>query len=207
MSNTEFLSILNDAYQDINSLEAWPYLEKIVTGTSTSGTAALFASTLDIKQVLSLINTTQGYELTPYDTDQFYKNYSNSLTTAGLPSIYYLTVVDAAAPMGWNVATWPVPNNSSDTYQLRYLYIPATLAIGDTPVIPERFHRILVTACLAELYDQEDDDAASTKQLNKLDRKLRRMREDLWSKEYDRQDSISDITEQDGGHLGMIGWY
>lgn len=206
LGNVEFLSILNDVYHDLNNLEAWPYLEKVVTGNSTSGTAQLFASTLDIKQVLSLINTTQGYSLTPYNTDQFFKDFTSMLTTTGQPGIYYLTVVDTAAPNGWNLSAWPIPN-SVDAYQLRYLYIPADLTISDTPVLPARYHRILVYGVLAELYDQEDDMDAAIREQNKYDRRIARMRDDLWSRQFDRQDYIGDVSESDAGHDAGPGWY
>lgn len=206
LGNVEFLNILNYVYNDFNNIEAWPFLEKLTTGNSTSGTAQLFGSTLDIKQVLSLVNTTQGYSLTPYNTDQFYKDFPSMLTTVGQPGIYYLTTVDTAAPNGYNMSVWPIPN-SVDAYQLRYLYLPADLAISDAPVLPSRYHRILTFACLVELYEQEDDIDAAIRMQNKYDRALARMRDDLWSKQYDRQDYIGDITESDAGHDFGPGWY
>lgn len=207
ISDSEFLVILNYCYNDFNNIEAWPYLEKLVTGNSTSATAQLFSTTLDIKQVLSLINMTQGYTLTPYNTDQFYKDYASALTTTGQPQIYYLTSVDTADPNGWNLSAWPVANNSSDVYQLRYLYLPPDLGLSDEPVLPSRYHRILTFACLVELYEQEDDIDAAIRMQNKYDRALARMRDDLWSKQYDRQDYIGNLDYDTGGNLSWWGSY
>src|SRR4051812_9750855 len=79
LSNSVLFTHLNQAYQDINSLESWPYLEKKVT-TNFAATAAQFTATTDIKQVLSIINVAQGYPLTPMRSDVFYKDYCNVLT-------------------------------------------------------------------------------------------------------------------------------
>lgn len=207
LSNTEFLSVLNDVYHDFNNLESWPYLQKLVTGTSTSGNGQLFASTLDIKQVLSLVNTTQGYALTPVDADTFYKDFASMSTAIGYPAVYYLTTVDAVAPNGWNIFTWSIPNNSTDSYQLRYLYIAPDLALSDTPVIPARYHRILVYAVLAELYDQEDDMDAAMRMQGKYDRRLARIRDDLWSRQYDRDDTMQNLDENYGEGDPTLGWY
>lgn len=206
LDNAEFLTVLNYVTNDFYNVESWPFLEKLVTANSVVGNGQLFGSTLDLKQALSLINTTQGYSLTPYRTDQFYKEYASMLTTTGNPTIYYLTTVDAAAPNGYNLFSWPIPN-TIDAYQLRYLYLPPDLTISDTPVMPSRYHRILTFGCLVELYEQEDDLDAALRMQGKYDRALARMRDDLWAKDFDRQDFVADVTEQDGGHLDMPGWY
>lgn len=199
ISTADFLVHLNDAYQDINSLEAWPYLEKTLS-TSFAATAAQFAAVTDIKQVLSIINTQDGYALTPVRADVFYKDYANALTqTNADPYLYYTAGVNATAPNGLAISVWPVP--AIQTCQLRYLYIPPMFTLTtDIPVIPQRFHRILTWATLMSLYQMEDDTDASGRMQMLMDRHLARMRDDLWSQNYDRNDTIADVGDDSEGN-------
>jgi hypothetical protein len=192
LSNSVLFTHLNYAYQDINTIEAWPYLEKKVTA-NFAATAAQFTATTDIKQVLSLINVAQGYPLMPIRSDIFYKNYSNILTLTGQPAYYHTPTVSTTAPNGLTIEVWPIPPVVSA--QLRYIYIPATLVnTTDVPVLPERFHRILTYGTLLSLYQMEDDTEASARIQGLYDRQLMRMRDDLWGQNFDQNDSIADVT-------------
>lgn len=192
-SNADLFTHLNYAYQDLNSIESWPYLEKTTTTNFAVGSPQ-FAAITDIKQILSIINTVQGYELVPMKPDDFYKQYSNVLTLTGIPLIYYQPQVNAAAPMGWQTNVWPV-SSVTTACQLRYLYIPATLVnTTDIPVLPERFHRILTYGSLVSLYQLEDDTDSSIRFQGLYDRMLARMRDDLWTKQFDLNDTILDVT-------------
>lgn len=196
ISSADILVHLNDTYQDLCSIEAWPFLEKTLV-TTFAATAQQVSATTDIKQVLSFINTVQGYELQPYnDADSFYKDYAGVLTQTGFPVLYYQPQVNTASPMGWQVNVWPIPNVTT-ACQLRYLYIPTTLTAPDTPVLPARFHRILTWGTLLSIYRMEDANDQGMDFQNLYDRHLARMRDDLWSKQYDRQDTISDVTMDD----------
>jgi hypothetical protein len=195
LANSVLFTHLNYAYQDINTIEAWPYLEKKSTG-NFAATAAQFTAITDIKQIISLVSVAQGYPLTPMRSDVFYKDYVNSLTLTGNPVIYHTPTVNATAPNGLAVEVWPIPPVSA--YQLRYIYIPATLTLTtDIPVLPERFHRILTYGTLLSLYQMEDDMEASARIQQLYDRQLMRMREDLWTQNFDRNDSIADVSGLD----------
>lgn len=198
ISLADFLTALNDTYQDLCSLESWPFLEKTVTGTFAL-TAAQFTAVTDIKQILSIVNTSQGYPLTPYNrADTFYKEYSNVLTVSGNPALYYVTGVNAAIPNGLAVAVWPIP--PAQLYQLRYLYIPTMFTqVSDLPVLPERYHRILTWGTLLSLYQMEDDTEASGRYQMLYDRHLARMRDDLWSSNYDMNDAIGNVMDDSDG--------
>jgi hypothetical protein len=192
LANSVLFTHLNYAYQDINTIEAWPYLEKKATGTFAT-TAAQFTAITDIKQIIALINTTQGYALTPMRTDLFYKTYSDALTRAGSGIIYHTPTVNATAPNGLAVEVWPI--SLAEAYLLRYIYIPASLTLTtDIPVLPERFHRILTYGTLLSLYQMEDDTEASARIQQLYDRQLMRMREDLWNQNFDRNDMIGDVA-------------
>lgn len=195
IADADLLVHLNDTYQDICNLEAWPFLEKTLTTTFTPASQQVSATT-DIKQILSFINTVQGYELQPMEADSFYKQYSSVLTQTGFPVIYYQPQVNTASPMGYQLNVWPIPSVTT-ACQIRYLYIPATLTTSDTPVLPARFHRILTWGTLLSVYRMEDDPDSGMEFQNLYDRHYGRMRDDLWSKQYDRQDIIEDVTYDD----------
>lgn len=197
LSNSVLFTHLNQAYQDINTIESWPYLEKTLVSTFAA-TTAQFTATTDIKQVLSLVNTTQQYPLAPIRSDVFYKDYVTSLTLTGQPALYHTPTVSATAPNGLVINVWPIPPTAGTACQLRYLYIPPTLTLTtDIPVIPERFHRILTFGTLLSLYQMEDDTEASMRMQGLYDRMEQRMRDDLWSQNFDQNDAISDVTGLD----------
>lgn len=195
ITSSDILVHLNDTYQDICSLESWPFLEKTLTGTFVASAQQVSATT-DIKQILSFVNTGAGYELLPMEPDTFYKDYAAVLTQTGFPAVYYQPQVNAASPMGWQVNVWPIPAPLT-TFQLRYLYIPSDLSAGSTPVLPARFHRILTWGTLLSIYRMEDDPDSGMEFQNLYDRHYARMREDLWSRQFDRQEMIGDVTADD----------
>ncbi len=128
------------------------------------------------------------------DNQLRYKQYSNVLALTGIPVIYYMPSVNAASPMGWTVNAWPL-SSVTTACQLRYLYIPADLTAGSTPVLPARFHRTLTWGTLVSIYQQDADDTDSSIRFQGLyDRMLARMRDDLWSREFDMNDTIMDVT-------------
>lgn len=201
ISTTDLNTAINYVYQDLLNIESWPVLQKTLTTTWTAGQAQQFSAVTDIKQVLSLVDTVQGYELIPMKSDDFYKQYADVLTLSGNPVIYHQPIVNSTAPMGWQVHTWPYPAGAT-ACQLRYLYIAPDLSAGtDVPVLPARFHRMLTYGSLIYIYQMEDDTEASMRFQGLYDRGLARMRDDLWSQQFDRDDYILDVTSD------TYGWY
>ena len=200
ISSSDILVHLNDTYQDLCSLESWPFLQQVLSTAFTPSQAAQFGtdegSLLDIKQVLSLVNVTQGYELQPIKPDSFAKNYVGVLNQTGFPVFYYTPEYNIAAPNGIKINVWPIPTTAA-TVQLRYLFIPPDLATNSTPVFPARFHRVLTWGTLLSIYRMEDDTDTGREFQMMYDRHISRMREDLWSVQYDRDDTIQDITRDD----------
>ncbi len=197
IDQSHFLTYLNHSYMMFCSREPWNFLEKVTTGTFAL-TAAQFAANTDIKQVLSLVNTTTGYELSPERPDTVYKKYSAYLTQTGNPFLYYSPQVNAAAPMGRQFHVYPIPT-SGVSYQLRYIYIPALLTTGtDIPVVPERFHRILVFGALWQAYRLEDDPQSGDEYETMFEEGIQQARDDLWDQQYDRPDYVADIMDDYG---------
>lgn len=195
---THFLTYLNHSYMMFCVREPWPFLEKLLTTTFTASQAQQFTATTDVKQVLSLINTTKGYPLDPARPEVIYKDYVANLTQAGTPFYYYTPVVNTAAPMGKQVHVYPQPS-SADAVQMRYIYIPALLTAGtDVPVIPERFHRILVFGALWQAYRLEDDPQSGDEYETMFEEGIQQARNDLWDSQYDRPDYVVNIMDEYG---------
>lgn len=191
----DFLTYFNHSYMQFCTREPWPFLEKTLIANFTIGQAQQYTGVTDIKQVLSLINLTQGYELAPERADTIYKKYTINLTTAGQPVYYYLPIVNTAAPMGKQVHAYPVPI-SADSSQLRYIFIPPLLTTGaDVPVVPERFHRILVFGALWQAYRLEDDNASGDEFETLFEEGIQSARQDIWDAQYDRPDYVVNIMD------------
>ena len=134
LSTTRQNYYINSAYQiDICEDSDWPFLE-----VTTTGTAPLTIT--DLRSIESVIDTTQACKLRPLDRRSITDDYDTSLTTAGSPSFYYLTTATT-------VSVYPA--NTTDTLSVRYWKFPAALsAASDTPVVPTRFHPLIVDAAV-----------------------------------------------------------
>jgi len=196
IDQAHFLTYLNHAYMQFCTREPWPFLEKLNTGTNLSvGVAQQFSAVTDVKQVLSIINTTQGYELTPERPETIYKTFANFLTTGGVPIYYYTPINNSAAPMGKQIHVYPVPS-SADAVQMRYIFIPTLLSAGaDVPVVPERFHRILTFGALWQAYRLEDDPASGDEYEVMFEEGIQYARNDLWDNQYDRPDYVANVMD------------
>lgn len=198
IDQAHFLTYLNHAYMMFCTREPWPFLEKLFVGTFTALQAQQFTAVTDIKQVLSIINTTDGYDLAPERPETIYKNYASVLTVPSNPIYYYCPVVNTAAPMGKQVHVYPQPQANS-AVQMRYLYIPALLTLaGDIPVVPERFHRILTFGALWQMYRLEDDPQSGDEYETMFEEGIQMARNDMWDSQYDRPDYVANIMDDFG---------
>lgn len=193
IDQAHFLTYLNHAAMMFYTREPWPFLEKLVSANLVASQAQQFTATTDVKQVLSIINVTQGYALEPSRPETIYKKFPDQLTVPGAPQWYYLPVNNAAAPMGKQVHVFQQPS-ATDVVQMRYIYIPPLLtAGGDIPVLPERFHRILTFGALWQAYRLEDDPQSGDEFETMFEEGIQACRQDLWDSQYDRPDYVVDI--------------
>jgi len=140
LTTGQCIEFLNDAYLlDICDIQDWPFLE-----ASTSGTAPLTIS--DLRSIESVSSTTQEVKLRPMDrrniTDRSY-----NLEEAGTPRYYYLSGET-------QVKVFPV---ATDTISVRYYKNPTKLSTSSTPLLPERFHSVIVDGAVARAYENSDD--------------------------------------------------
>jgi hypothetical protein len=171
---------LNDAYLvDICEAEDWPFLE-----ATTTGKAPLVVS--DLRTIESVIDSTQGTKLSPLDRRHITDDFDTDLTTIGTPAFYYLTA-------GTTVSVYPA--NTTDTLSVRYWRAPPRLTSGDTPLLPTRFHSLIVDGAAARAYEDSDDYELSENAETKFQRRLQKMRDGLLDQGRDGPDDYIQITD------------
>lgn len=119
---------INRSYHWMCEYAEWPFLF-----TTSAGAAPLTVS--DLSRVLSVSDSTNAVGLDPSDMDSIL-NIDPSNATAGAAKYWYLS-------SSTQVSVWPT--NTTPTISVHYLKAPTDLAaVTDTPLIPTRYHRIIV---------------------------------------------------------------
>lgn len=174
LSNSRANQFLNDAYHSLCEMEAWPFLE-----TTASGSAPLTVS--DLRAVLYVLDTSNDLQLAPGDARDLSYNDPDFATTTGSPNSYW---IDGSA-----VKVYPV---STVTLSVRYLKVPADLsADGDTPVVPTRYHQLIVDLAQVKVLGRDRDNPELVAGLRQeVDRDLAQMRDTLLDRNYDSPDYI-----------------
>ena len=135
---------INWARAEVDETALWPY--RIATA---AGAAPLTIADLGvIEDVIDTANSNNP--LAPMDHSDLIKYFRN-LATAGSASYYYLSTATS-------VAAYP----TTATLSVRYYKIPADLSAGsDTPLVPTRWHRLIVDiACRMAERDAGNHEAA-----------------------------------------------
>lgn len=150
---------INVAYHELCDLEEWPFLE-----TTASGAAPLTIS--DLRTVLSVYDSAGNINLTARERRALVDDYRD-LTTTGSPRFFY---VDGSA-----LSTYPV----GGTLAVRYIKVPVDLTGTDIPLVPSRFHYVIVDIAARRAYiDSDAFDKAQGVQAE-VDRMVAVMRDSL----------------------------
>lgn len=163
---------LNRAYTRLCDRHAWPFLE-----TTTTGAAPLTIS--DLRAVLSVIDTDNDSPLV-YEDRRTIREDDPTLAATGKPENWYLN--------GSAVTTYPV-----STVGLSVLYIksPAELSSdSDSPVLPSRYHMLLVDMACADAYKDSDNLEAWQMLRGDVEEQIREMENSLLVVNYDNPVSI-----------------
>lgn len=170
LSNSRAENYLNDAYLlDLAEDQDWPWLEATKEGTAPVTIEGLRA-------VEYVINVTQEYKLSPILRARLTDDLSVDLTIVGTPSVYYLTE-------GKTLNVYPA--NTTDTLLVRYWKVPERLSGAATPLVPERFHSLIVDGAVARAYEDGDDYELAQAAKARFDQRLQAMRESLGSLQHD----------------------
>lgn len=170
LSTSRRLIYINDAYLiDVCETENWPFLR-----ASAEGTAPLTIS--DLRSVEAVVDSTQATKLRPLDQREITDSYDTNLTTTGSPTLYYQT---GETTLG------VYPSNTSDTLLVTYWKAPAALSGSETPILPARFHSLIVDYAVARAYEDSDDYELAQNARENADGRLAKMRESLlgWNRD------------------------
>lgn len=161
LSTTRRKQIVNDATQELDELNRWPYREASEVGTSP-------LSVTDLGRIEQVTNETQNSVLLPR-TYQWLSEFFQDLTTNGTP-VYYYVAWPVGSPV---VATYPT---SSDTIGVQHWRIAPTLSgDADTPLAPSRFHSIILLIAQRMAESERGNLNAAAGLQGEIDRQVARM--------------------------------
>jgi len=185
------VALINDTVWDICSREPWPFLEKKLTLTFDGINTAPTNFPSDFRAAVSLIRTDTGAPLDPERYDVMKRRYGQTLTQSGDPCVYYF--------LAGKLNVYFLPS-AQTTLDLEYLATHPKLvqaSLETDLLIPAQHHRAVVLGSLYKLYDMDDDfDIGASFQAQYEDR-ITKMRNELWTKQYDRPDRIFGIDDFD----------
>lgn len=172
------LSALNDAYQDVLSREAWPFLEMLERSANLTLSDDVIEASEPIRAVLFFRCLSRT--IVPIQTNLFLEQYGNRLDQAGTPWMYYF--------IGNDLHVWPVPATMPSDTTLYYIRRAEDLEANtgeDDIVLPREYHRdILVNGALYKLYALEDDAELASGFQQYFETAIRKMSEFAWKKQY-----------------------
>ena len=180
------LILINEAYFDIVTREAWPFMEGLATIAQPSADDTLNVPT-NFQAVLSLVDTDNNIVLEPERNDVVEKNVRLN-ADSGSPTKYYF--------VGETLYLYP-SDNTGTTYRLYYIKSPSTLTVNSVVadiLIPARHHSIIVYGALVKAFLVNDDPQAAVFQ-NMFESRYMQMRNDVWMRQYDRPERIHVITD------------
>lgn len=192
-NSADLVDMTNEVYHDICGLEPWPFLEKQITLTFDGTTGVPTNSPSDFRAAISLNDSATAVPLQPMRVEEHYRNHSSNLTLKGDPLFYFFVP-------NKTLNVYPIPSSSlgNNNLILTYLFDEADLTANSVSadiVLPSKYHFAIVYGVLSMLYLEEDDEAQSDYFQNRMDRKIDRMRRDLWTRNFDRPDTIDILSD------------
>lgn len=145
LTDTRIGAYINMAITEICERTAWPFLV-----TATTGVAPLTIT--DVRQVLSVVDTVNDTRLV-YQPRRELLDTDANLATIAQPSFWWLEQ--------GVVRVWPL--NTTNSLSVQYIQAPADLVSdSDTPVIPARWHLLIVDGAAIRAYLDSDNFQAAT---------------------------------------------
>lgn len=180
LTTPECEQIINDAYLvDICDDQNWPFLE---AEADAAGEPVLCP---DLGAVEYVLDVSQETKLDPLKKARITDGGTN-LAEAGTPLYYYITG-------GNTIHTYPV--SATDTIEVRYWRVPAPLKEFDYPVLPPRYHSLIIDAARVRGYENSDDWELAGTALSRFEVRLNQMKESLGTLQHDAPDDFIVITD------------
>lgn len=115
-----------------------------ISGAAYICRKVLYSLPSDCDRILSIRQAVTDQKLTHVDVRTFDHALPDPAAT-GTP-VYYSTVGMDSSNY-WQITLYPIPD-ATINLQVRYLQIPADMATTNNPVLPEKFHDVIVYAAL-----------------------------------------------------------
>lgn len=179
---------INRVIQDVNSRQAWPFLQTTASLTLTAGQAQV---TLPARfnKVRSFVIDSQGRILVPDRRENIVKKFVGSLTSTGLPSNYYF--------IGNSMFTFPIPDQAY-TATLDFVEDEVTVSAAtalSSLLMPQKHHEVYFLGILSRLYAMEDDTEMYGLFTSRFEQKIVDMMDDLSMHDYDMPDYVVDVWD------------
>lgn len=161
---------LNQAYQEVCEVDEWPFLRT----ASTPGPAPVTIT--DLRSVIFVQDSSNDVMLYPID-ERTLRAQDADLASTGNPTSYWLD----------GLSTLRVhPINTTATIAVFYYRVPADLsADGDTPVVPARYHDLLVDLAVSKAAKDSQDWQGYQVLRTEADRAVQAMRRTLMDRHLD----------------------
>jgi hypothetical protein len=189
-STSTKLDFLNDTASEFCALEPWPFLEASITLTFSGSSNVAANNPADFRSSVKIVDPTSGRKVRPERLDTLESSAATLLTENGEPLVYYFEA--------GQLRFAPIPP-ATFTARMRYLRLHPDIT-ADTAaagyLIPQRHWQVLVYGTLAKLYDLDDDPEMSDRMERHFDKKVAKIRAELWKQQYDEPDYVA-ITDPD----------
>lgn len=191
-SAAEYLDYINDAYFEvISASQFWPFLETSSTSLTNAANTRGVSLPTDIYAITGVLNVTDKIrlqEISPVAALGFQPNVDIvagdlAAEAPGTPVVYRM------GAQGFDI--FPTPDHDVQLY-VEYRARPAALLVGDSPVFPAQYHRLLVYYALAQVYLDDDDQGRHDALMATFERRLERMKTELLGARGDSYPQIND---------------
>lgn len=187
-SSTRKLEKINSTVWDINSRDAWPFLEGTVDLTFDGINATPTNVPSDFQSIMDIMNTATGGKMQPLRLQDADASMSLLMTQVGNPYYYYF--------IGEKLFISQIPA-AGTILRMRYYRKQVKLVQTDVEaaiLLPIEHHEAILYGSLFKLYDLEDDTDLSLRFQQLYENKIQNMRQPIFMRQYDRPDHIQ-ITD------------
>lgn len=188
-SSTRKLEKINSTVWDINSRDAWPFLEQTIVLTFDGVNSTPLNMPTDFQSVMDIVDLSTGGKMQPLRLQEADTAMALLMSQVGSPYYYYF--------IGETLHFSQIPP-STTSLQMRYYRKQVALLqtdIASAILLPAEHHEAILYGSLFKLYDLEDDTDLSLRFQQLYENKIQNMRQAIWMRQYDRPDHIQ-ITDR-----------
>jgi hypothetical protein len=162
---------LNQAYQEILSAQAWPFLQALATGASGTGSVTI----PDLRKILAVADVENGNPLRRVSLVDLVAE-GEDVTTPGTPTNYWTA-------NGNLVTAFPLGGTISVAYIKRVSPMSGT----DTPLFDAQYHDLIIDRAMVKAYKDSDNFEAAAALMEEFNRGVSSMAEDYMMESRDVQ--------------------